>query len=256
MQETTISFLITKEEFGLLERVIYLEPSIDEVLDNAKQEKGLVRLKLTYDDLKDCLEALSFEAIQNDAPKEELLALYVKMQGYGKLKELMGRHGKVKKVVVKKETVFVLEVRLLPRLSEGKAKKVARTIAISGKKSLYQLAGAIVRSFNFFFDHCFAFYSEVDTHHPKMESKEIYELFVDIGEEPTAPHAKGVKSVKVEEAFAEVGKTMLFRFDYGDDWRFAVELKKVRVMISGEKLPAVEKMVGKAPLQYPPVKDF
>jgi len=62
----------------------------------------LVRLKLTYDDLKDCLEALSFEAIQNDAPKEELLALYVKMQGYGKLKELMGRHGKVKKTVSKR----------------------------------------------------------------------------------------------------------------------------------------------------------
>ena len=108
MQETTISFLITKEEADLLERVIYLEPSIDEVLDNAKQEKGLVRLKLTYDDLKDCLEALSFEAIQNDAPKDELLALYVKMQGYGKLKELMGRHGKVKKTVSKKGTVFIL----------------------------------------------------------------------------------------------------------------------------------------------------
>jgi len=253
MQETIISFLITKEEADLLERVIYLEPSIDEVLDNAKQEKGLVRLKLTYDDLKDCLEALSFEAIQNDAPKEELLALYVKMQGYGKLKELMGRHGKVKKTVSKKGTVFILEVRMLPHFSKGK--KVVRTIAISGKKSLYQFAGAIIKSFNFFFDHCFAFYSEVDEQHLKMEHKEIYELFVDIGEEPTAPHAKGVKNVKVEEAFSEIGKTMLFRFDYGDDWRFAVELKKVRAMVPGEKLPVVEKMVGKAPLQYPPVKD-
>ena len=120
MQENMISFLITKEEANLLERVIYLEPSIDEVLDNAKMENGKVRLKLTYDDLKDCLEALSFEAIQNDAPKDDLLALHAKMQGYGKLKELMGRHGKVKKTIVKKGTVFVLEARLLPRLSKGK----------------------------------------------------------------------------------------------------------------------------------------
>ena len=250
MQENMISFLITKAEANLLERVIYLEPSIDEVLDNAKEEKGSVRLKLTYDDLKDCLEALSFEAIQNDAPREELLALYVKMQGYGKLKELMGRHGKIKKTVVKKGTVFIFDVQMIQYPPKGK--KVVRTIAISGKKSLYQFAGTIVKSFNFFFDHCFAFYSDVHQH-PTESQKEIYELFVDMGEEPTAPHARGVKNVKVEEVFTEYGKTMLFMFDYGDDWRFSVEFKKVRAMIPGEKLPVVEKMIGKAPLQYAPV---
>ena len=79
---------------------------------------------------------------------------------------------------------------------------------------------------------------------------------MDIGEEPTALHARGVKKVKVEEVFIERGKTMLFMFDYGDDWRFVVEFKKVRDMIPGEKLPAVEKMIGKAPLQYAPVKDL
>ena len=35
-------------------------------------------------------------------------------------------------------------------------------ISFSGKKSLYQFAGAIVKSFNFFFDHCFEFYGEVN----------------------------------------------------------------------------------------------
>ena len=253
MQENMISFLITKEEANLLERVIYLEPSIDEVLDNAKMENRQVRLKLTYDDLKDCLEALSFEAIQNDAPKDDLLALYAKMQGYGKLKELMGRHGKVKKAVTKKDTVFVFDVQMIQYPPKGK--KIVRTIAISGKKSLYQFAGAIIKSFDFFFDHCFAFYSDVHKH-PTSDQKEIYELFVDIGEEPTAPHALGVKKVKVEEVFTEIGKTMLFMFDYGDDWRFAVELKKVRPMVASEKLPMVEKKIGKAPLQYAPVKNL
>lgn len=78
---------------------------------------------------------------------------------------------------------------------------------------------------------------------------------MDIGEGPTAPHARGVKNVKIEKVFTGVGKTMLFMFDYGDNWRFAIELKKVRDMIPGEKLPAVEKMIGKAPLQYAPLKD-
>ncbi|HSV44061.1 MAG TPA: hypothetical protein VLJ10_05850 [Candidatus Bathyarchaeia archaeon] len=104
---------------------------------------------------------------------------------------------------------------------------------------------------HFFFDHCFAFYGDVNNH-PSSEQKEIYELFVDVGEEPTAPHAKGVKKVKVEKVFTAVGKTMLFMFDYGDDWRFSVTLKEIRPVVEGEKLPRVLKSVGKAPKQYPP----
>ena len=130
-------------------------------------------------------------------------------------------------------------------------KKIIRTIAISGKKSLYQFAGAIVRSFDFFFDHCFAFYGDVNKH-PISEQKEIYELFVDIGEEPTDPHAKGVKKVKIDKVFITIGKTMLFMFDYGDDWRFSVALKKIRPAFEDEKLPKVENSIGKAPMQYPP----
>ena len=38
MRQSGISFLVTDEEFELLERIIYLEPSIDEVLDKAKDE--------------------------------------------------------------------------------------------------------------------------------------------------------------------------------------------------------------------------
>jgi hypothetical protein len=199
--------------------------------------------------LNECLEALSFEGEQNDAPRQDLMALYSKIQGYGKLKELLAAHGRVKKMVKAQEKVFIFDVKII---NHSKAKKVTRTIAISGKKSLYQFAGAIVRSFNFFFDHCFAFYSDIDA---RSSSKEIYELFVDIGEEPTAPHARGVKNVKVEKVFTEIGKTMLFLFDYGDNWHFAVELKSVRDKVDGEKLPAVEKMIGKAPLQYAPLKD-
>lgn len=87
--------------------------------------------------------------------------------------------------------------------------------------------------------------------HKKSSQKEIYELFVDIGEEPTAPHAQGVKKTKVGKVFTSVGKTMLFLFDYGDNWNFRVELKEIRRAVEGEKLPKVLNAIGKAPLQYP-----
>jgi hypothetical protein len=205
---------------------------------------------MDYEDLNECLEALSFEAQQHDAPQEDLMALHSKIQGYGKLKKLMVAHGRVKKVIKRQDKVFIFDVQII---NPPNGKKVIRTIALQSKKSLYQFAGSILRSFNFFFDHCFAFYSDV---HASSSSKEIYELFVDIGEEPTAPHARGVKNVKVEKVFTEIGKTMLFLFDYGDNWLFAVELKKVRDRVEREKLPAVEKMIGKAPLQYAPVQDL
>ncbi len=253
MKQSTISFLLTKEECSLLERIIYLEPWIDEVLDKATMEADLVRLKFDYEDLKDCLDALSCEMTQQDSPKEELMALYQKLDRYSGLRQHVAQHGKVtrrKKASV--DNVYVFNVQMIHYPPKGK--KIIRTIAVSGKKSLYQFAGAIVKSFGFFFDHCFAFYGDVNKH-PTSEQNEIYELFVDIGEEPTAPHAKGVKKIKIEKVFTAIGKTMLFRFDYGDDWRFSVELKEIRPAFEGEKLPKVDNSIGKAPLQYPPCEE-
>ena len=252
MKQSSISFLLTKEECNLLERIIYLEPEIDEVLDKATvEDDDLVRLKFDYECLKDCLDALSAEMIQNDSPQSELKALHEKLERYSKLRQHVAQHGKVSRKKTSVNNVCVFDVQMVQYPPPGK--KIIRTVAISGKKSLYQFAGAIVRSFDFFFDHCFAFYGDVNKH-PVSEQKEIYELFVDIGEEPTAPHAKGVKKVKIEKVFTTIGKKMLFMFDYGDDWRFSVELKKIRPAIEGEKLPKVESRVGKAPMQYPPCK--
>jgi hypothetical protein len=251
MKQSSILFLLTKNECDLLERIIYLEPGIDEVLDRATMEDDLVRLKFDYADLKDCLDALSCEATQQDSPKEELLALHQKIDRYSRLRQHVLQHGKASRKKTSVDNVYVFDVQMIHY--PPKSRKVIRTIAASGKKSLYQFAGAIVKSFGFFFDHGFAFYGDVNKH-PTSEQKEIYELFVDIGEEPTAPHAKGVKKVKIEEVFTAIGKTMLFMFDYGDDWRFGVTLKEIRPALDGEKLPKVLNSVGKAPMQYPPCK--
>jgi len=251
MEQSTISFLLTKEECDLLERIIYLEPGIDEVLDKATREDDWVRLKFTYDDLKDCLEAISFEMIQSGSPKVKWMTLYEKLERYSKLRQHVVQQGRTSRKKKNVGNVYVFDVQMIQFPSKGK--KIIRTIAISGKKSLYQFAGTIVRSFDFFFDHCFAFYGDVNKH-PISAQKEIYELFVDVGEEPTAPHAKGVKKTKIEKVFTTIGKVMLFMFDYGDDWRFSVAFKGIRPALDGERLPKILNSMGKAPMQYPPCK--
>jgi Plasmid pRiA4b ORF-3-like protein len=66
-------------------------------------------------------------------------------------------------------------------------------------------------------------------------------------EDGAAP--KGVKGVAVSQAF-EKGKKLLYLFDYGDEWRFIVECKKIE-QSDGGKYPRVLGFKGEAPEQYP-----
>lgn len=119
-----------------------------------------------------------------------------------------------------------------------------RTLAIPETITLYGLAEAIIDSFDFDFDHAFGFYNNMERW---VSSTEGYELFADIGGESTF---EGVKQTKVNEVFDEVGKTWLFLFDYGDEWHFVVELKKVESAKEGERYPLVAESIGDAPPQY------
>jgi hypothetical protein len=124
--------------------------------------------------------------------------------------------------------------------------RIYRDIEIESTKSLYDLAAAVVEAFEFDFDHAFGFYSKLDEH--VFDSPLRYELFADLED---GGEARSVKRTKVVQAFPAVGSKMQFLFDYGDDWRFQVEL-----IGQGEKAPQVRypkllKAVGKAPPQYP-----
>jgi len=131
-------------------------------------------------------------------------------------------------------------------------KKVIRKIQIAGTKSLYNLAKVITQAFGFKFDHCFGFY---DTLKDKMNCKKAFELFIDVGEEPTKGIAKGVKKVKISQAFKHIGEKLIFLFDYGDGWQFNVELKEIRNAEKWDLKPVILESIGKAPLQYPPCED-
>lgn len=73
---------------------------------------------------------------------------------------------------------------------------------------------------------------------------------MDVGE-ATSPMAQGVKKTKVSQVFMCPVEKMLFLFDYGDEWRFSVELKDIRKSEEKESEPVVLESVGKAPKQYP-----
>ncbi len=112
-------------------------------------------------------------------------------------------------------------------------------------ESLTTLAETIIKAVGFDFDHCYGFYDNPKRH---WESTEEYTLFADIGED-AKPDDPGVESTRVDEAF-KPGKTMLFLFDYGDDWFF-------QVTCTGEeeskpfKKPKILSTSGQAPIQYP-----
>ena len=53
------------------------------------------------------------------------------------------------------------------------------------------------------------------------------------------------------DAFEEPGQLMLFLFDYGDDWRFVVELLRIGPARKGARYPRVVARHGTAPEQYP-----
>jgi hypothetical protein len=142
-------------------------------------------------------------------------------------------------------TTHILRASLRPKLY--------RDIEIDSGKSLYDLAEGIVRAFDFDLDHAFGFYNKLINHY--LDSPVKYELFTDL--EGGESDAGSVKRTKVAQAFPDVGSKMLFLFDYGDEWRFKVELIGLGEMVPKARYPKVIKSVGTAPPQYPdPDEEF
>jgi hypothetical protein len=132
----------------------------------------------------------------------------------------------------------IFRVRLWP--------KVYRDIEIESSKSLYDLAAAIVGAFDFDLDHAFGFYSKLDDY--VFDSPVRYELFADLDGDR---EAQSVKRTPIAQAFPEPGSKMQFLFDYGDDWRFRVEVIGLGEKAPKTRYPKILKAVGKAPPQYP-----
>ncbi len=142
---------------------------------------------------------------------------------------------------------LILHTELLIR-PKASSPPVTRDIEVTPSSNLYRLAAVIVAAYGFDLDHCFGFYSNIDSdfYH---DSKEKYELFADLDDvEPT--DALSVKYTKVQQVWCERGKKMIFLFDYGDGWRFLVELVGSTEKRADVQYPLVIKRKGRAPKQY------
>jgi hypothetical protein len=137
---------------------------------------------------------------------------------------------------------FVLRAALNGKLS------VYREIEIDPSKSLYNLAEAIVSAFGFDFDHAFDFYSGLKPA-TMMRTLPQYELFTDMGD--ARPGVGGVEKTAIAQVFPEIGHTMMFLFDYGDNWHFRVTLKAKGTKLAKVHYPRVVATRGDAPAQYP-----
>lgn len=129
-------------------------------------------------------------------------------------------------------------------------KNISREVEVLESMTLYKFAQAIVEAHGFDFDHAFGFYSSMKEDY--FKSERMYELFADTeddGIEPTK--AESVKNTKISHVWNALGDKMMFLFDYGDGWRFSVDLKAFGEKDTKIKYPRVLKSVGIAPEQYP-----
>ncbi len=122
---------------------------------------------------------------------------------------------------------------------------VSREIEIDSRNSLSDLAKGIVEAFGFEFDHAFGFYPQ-ETRRGGKRSQSKYELFADTGEDTDA---LSMRKTRVADAFPQVGQTMMFLFDCGDNWRLTVEVIGFGEKAPKTRYPRVLRKVGTPPEQ-------
>lgn len=114
--------------------------------------------------------------------------------------------------------------------------------------TLYELASVLLKSIGFDMDHSFGFHSDLKSPYAKNMKKQ-FTLFADNGDKSIESDT-GVESTEVREAF-HVGETLLFHFDYGDDWMFHVKCLAIESDSSKKKKPEILEVKGEFPEQYP-----
>lgn len=127
--------------------------------------------------------------------------------------------------------------------------RLYRDIEVLSSSTLADLAEAIVAAFGFDMDHAYGFYSKLTG--KLFDSPQRFELFADI----EGSSSRSVKGTRVTTAFQKVGLAMTFLYDYGDEWRFRVEVIGTGQAQPDANYPRIVSKIGKAPPQYPDIDD-
>ncbi|MEA2054440.1 MAG: plasmid pRiA4b ORF-3 family protein [Candidatus Thermoplasmatota archaeon] len=120
----------------------------------------------------------------------------------------------------------------------GLAKNLWRRIEISANHTLLDLHRAIQEAYNFDDDHLYSFFMD-----GKPWSHEGFRS-------PFEDEGPYVDEARIGELGLFVGQNILYLFDYGDEWRFRVELEKIRTEGSKPRKPKIMEKKGESPEQY------
>jgi hypothetical protein len=132
--------------------------------------------------------------------------------------------------------------------------KIWRKLAIAGDANLYDLSLLILESVNFDNDHlhCFTYQNEIG------QKVQIYHPYYEGGLSDRGPQMPPSDQVKIGELPLNIGDTMEYLFDFGDDWQFTVQLEALEPLTpdprkaqTGESVGEILESHGKAPEQYP-----
>lgn len=122
------------------------------------------------------------------------------------------------------------------------SKQIWRRIAISGQHDLESLVDIILSAFDFDNDHLhrFIYQTKIGT------SSSIQHSYLEDG--------PFTDEVRVGDVPLRIGSSMLFNFDFGDDWYFEVILEHIDKNVTLDEVTILESH-GEAPLQYPSYDD-
>jgi len=113
-----------------------------------------------------------------------------------------------------------------------------RIIAMPSSTNLHQLAKIVTESFDFDFDHLFAYFD--DFRNPWESDKAIENNF---------------KKITIDSIFTRKGKKWLFLYDFGDEWHFYLSLEDVFSDDDVKAYPKIIETKGEAPEQYETYED-
>jgi hypothetical protein len=118
------------------------------------------------------------------------------------------------------------------------AKNLWRRIKVSANHTLLDLHNAIQEAYKFDDDHLYSFFMD-----GKLWS---YERF----NSPYDEKGPYVNDVRIGELGLSAEQNILYLFDFGDMWRFQVELEEIRAEDDKPQNPKIIEKKGKAPEQY------
>jgi len=129
-----------------------------------------------------------------------------------------------------KDGIYVFKVSL--------EKNIWRRIELSSDHMLLDLHNSIQSAYGFDDDHLYSFFMN-----GKIPSDEVFTSPYD----DTGPH---VDVVRIGDLGLTVGQNILYLFDYGDMWRFRVDLEEIRALGVIPLNPMIIESKGKSPKQY------